>query len=131
MRIFWDPNLWGRAVKHPGNFLSYLTWKMGMRILLRCAIRLDEWETGSARTIDRAYGKEARAPESTVEAGQELGGSQAPSCVFSLLLPWLGGAAKMSWAPMHTVPDAFRSCSPKLCKEISNYDDDDDNGKQT
>lgn len=82
MRIFWDPNLWGRAVKHPGNFLSYLTWKMGMRILLRCAIRLDEWETGSARTIDRAYGKEARAPESTVEAGQELGRSQAPSCLL-------------------------------------------------
>lgn len=51
-----------------------------------------------------------------------------PSCVFSLLLPSLGGAVKMSWAPMCTVQDAFISYSPKLCKDKSNYGDDD--GKQ-
>lgn len=40
-QMFWDPNLWV-AVKHPGNFLSCFVWKMGTRILLRSAMRLNE-----------------------------------------------------------------------------------------
>lgn len=40
--------------------------------------------------------------------------------------PTLGGAAKMSWAPLCSVQDVFILCSPKLCKNKSNDDGDDD-----
>lgn len=42
--------------------------------------------------------------ESAVEAGPGAGRFPGPPlCVFSLLLYRLGGAAKMSWAPKHTL----------------------------
>lgn len=57
---------------------------------------------------------------------QGQGGSSVHPPVFFLLLPRLGGAATMSWAPKRPQQDTFISCSPKLCKVKSNCDDDDD-----